>query len=24
MSDASSALRRRYLDLLAGCLCRDL
>ncbi|SVC45748.1 uncharacterized protein METZ01_LOCUS298602, partial [marine metagenome] len=24
MSDASSPLRRRYLDLLAGCLCRDL
>ncbi|MEE3353444.1 MAG: TylF/MycF/NovP-related O-methyltransferase [Actinomycetota bacterium] len=24
MSDASSALRHLYLDLLAGCLCRDL
>jgi O-methyltransferase len=24
MTDASSALRHRYLDLLAGCLCRDL
>jgi len=24
MSDASSELRHRYLDLLAGCLCRDL
>ncbi len=24
MSDASAALRHRYLDLLAGCLCRDL
>ena len=24
MSDASPALRHLYLDLLAGCLCRDL